>query len=245
MDIETAKQEFEKFLEKYDIKNERIKYKKSHSYRVMQEAEQIAKSLNLSEEEIQIAMLIGLLHDIGRFEQIKRYNTFKDYLSVDHGDLGVEILTKDNYIRNYIKETKYDSIILKAIKNHNKFKIEEGLSEKELVFAKIIRDADKLDIFYEGVMQFWNTDEKIKEIEESEPSLEILEKFKNKQLINNKEEKTPVDRLLKFFSFIFDINFKYSIQKIQNEDYVNKVLSKFSFKNKEIKEMIRRAYEIS
>ena len=59
------------------------------------------------------------------------------------------LLIKD--IRKYIENDKYDEIIRKAIKNHNKFEIEKRLTEKELIFAKIIRDADKIDIIYESV----------------------------------------------------------------------------------------------
>ena len=49
-------------------------------------------------------------------------------------------------IREFVLNNEYDSIIYKAIKNHNKYKIEEGLSEKEKLYSKIIRDADKIDI---------------------------------------------------------------------------------------------------
>ena len=37
-------------------------------------------------------MVIGLLHDIGRFEQEAQYHTFNDFKSMDHGDYGAEYL---------------------------------------------------------------------------------------------------------------------------------------------------------
>ena len=97
-----------------------MKLKVNHTLRVVNLSEKIAKSLNLSEEEINIAKNIGLLHDIGRFEQWKNYNTFKDYVSIDHADLGVSILKKENFIRQFIEDDKYDDIILNSIKYHNK-----------------------------------------------------------------------------------------------------------------------------
>ena len=48
--------------------------------------------LDLTQEEVEIASLIGLLHDIARFEQYTQYGTFKDLQSIDHGNLGAEIL---------------------------------------------------------------------------------------------------------------------------------------------------------
>ena len=76
IDLEKCKDEFLKYTEKYDLNNDNLKRKQLHSLRVMQKSRIIAKSLKLSEEEIQIATLIGLLHDIGRFEQYTKYNTF-------------------------------------------------------------------------------------------------------------------------------------------------------------------------
>ena len=121
MNIEKAIEEFKKYVANYDNLNPKVIFKREHSLRVMTEAKEIAKSLKLEKEEIDLATIIGLLHDIGRFEQVKRYNTFKDIKSIDHGNLGVEILKENLYIRKYIEEEKYDNIIFKAIENHNKF----------------------------------------------------------------------------------------------------------------------------
>lgn len=60
----------------------------------MKISKRIAKGMKLTQEEIDIATLIGLLHDIARFEQYTKYHTFKDAESIDHGDLGAEILKK-------------------------------------------------------------------------------------------------------------------------------------------------------
>ena len=100
-------------------------------------AEESAENMNLSEEQVKLATLIGLLHDIARFEQMKRYGTYKDKISIDHGDFAIEILEKDNFIRKFIETDKYDNIIKIAIKNHNKYKI-ENLEGEELLQSKII-----------------------------------------------------------------------------------------------------------
>mgnify|MGYP003206900974 FL=1 len=115
IDITRANLAFEEYIKNYDIKNKMIKLKVDHIKRVSKIAKQIAINLNLSREDIELAELIGLLHDIGRFEQVKRYNTFWDQRSVSHGLLGVEVLFEDNRIRNFIISDKYDKIIITAI----------------------------------------------------------------------------------------------------------------------------------
>ena len=44
---------------------------------------------------MRIAEAVALLHDVGRFEQYKRYGTFNDRKSVNHAALGVEIMKKN------------------------------------------------------------------------------------------------------------------------------------------------------
>ena len=133
-----------KYTDKYNENEVMIERKVKHSLRVMENAKRIAKTLELSEEDINLATLIGVLHDIGRFEQQKRANTYSDTKSgIDHGDLGAEILIKEREIEKYVVDTKYYPIIEKAVRNHNKYKIEEGLTDREKLFCFIARDADK------------------------------------------------------------------------------------------------------
>ena len=234
IDLEKAKQEFIKYTEQYDLKNEHIERKQLHSLRVMEISKQITEGLELSQEEIDLATLIGLLHDIARFEQYTKYHTFKDMLSVDHGDLGAEILEKN--IRKYIDNDKYDDVIIKAVKNHNKYKIEEGLTEKERLFAEIIRDADKIDIFYESVEMFW--DGKEQEVEESKISEDVIEQFNNLCQTKRKKQESAIDNVMRVITFIFDINFRLSFQILKQEDYINKIVNRYNLKDKYTKQKV-------
>ena len=239
MNLEKAKREFMEYTSNYDANNASIARKIGHSIRVMEISGEIAKHLKLNNEQIELAKMIGLLHDIARFEQMKRYGTFKDSKSCDHGDLGVQLLEQDEFIRKFVKEDKYDRMILIAIKNHNKYKIEENLNEEELLFSKIIRDADKLDIMYEGVEMFWKDEQELKEVEESDITKEVYNQFIGNQTINRKFGKLPADRLVCFLGFIFDINYKYDFKVIKQEDYINKILNRFNFKHREKFEKVR------
>ena len=245
MYLEFVKKEFERFVGQYDLKNKKMESKHDHSYRVMNIAIEIAKSIKLSDEEVDLAGVIGLLHDIGRFEQERRFETFKDHISIDHGDLGEEILKKDNYIRKFIEEDTYDNIIFKAVKNHNKYKIEEGLSEKELLFSKIIRDADKLDIFYEGAYLFWNDQERIDRICNSTITDKVLEEFQRNSLIDKRDMITEVDGIVSFVGFMYDINFKYDFEVLKKENYINIIFDKFEFTDEETAKKMKQIRKIA
>lgn len=130
----------------YDIYN--INLKINHTFRVIDLCEEIAESLNLTKEDITLAKLCGLLHDIGRFEQWNRYKTFVDSKSVDHGDFGAKLLKEKNFIRRFNNDEKIDNLIIKVVKNHNKYEVEDDLTEREKLFTNIVRDADKTDILY-------------------------------------------------------------------------------------------------
>ena len=246
INLEKCKNEFLKYTEEFDFEKEGIKRKQLHSLRVMEESKKVAKALKLNKEEIELAELIGLLHDIGRFEQYNRENEQCNEMILDHANLGVEILVKDDYIKKYIDDKHYIPIILKAIKNHNKLEIEDDLNEEELLYAKIIRDADKLDIFYEGVEIYWNTKKEKENIENSKISSKIEEQLKNEKQVKKlgNEKNDTVDSLLMLLSYIYDINFRETLEIIDKENYVNKILNRFDFKDEKTKEQIEELKEI-
>lgn len=244
IDLEKAKHEFIEYTSKYDTKNEHISRKIGHSIRVMNISKEIATKIGLTQEEIKIAELIGLLHDIARFEQYTQFETFNDLNSFDHGNYALEILDKD--IRKYIENDEYDEIIRKAIKNHNKFEIEEGLTEKELVFAKLIRDADKIDIIYEAVEMFWKGIEN--QINNTKISESVEKQFKNYKQIKrdkNSEKEPNIDEVIGVIAFIFDVNYRESFEIIKKEDYINKILTRFDLKDQKSKEKIEEVRNIA
>ena len=220
-------EEFKKYVLKFDLNDDSISRKYYHSLRVMNKARKIAESIELSEEYINIATIVGLLHDYGRFEQWKRYHTFADGKSIDHGDLGVEILFDEKEIEKYdIKKENY-RIIYNAIKYHNKLEIPEDLTKEEKIICKIIRDADKLDI-YELLL-----DGKIVFIDDNNPINSGVEKqFFENSSINKKIVKNESNRILLRLAMIYDINFKWSLEYIKNNKIVDKMLELLEDKEK-------------
>jgi len=246
IDIVKAKKEFKKYVENYNPEDKQIKLKIAHIERTSQIAKEIAESLNLFEEDILLAELIGLLHDIGRFEQIKNYHTFSDKDSINHAEYGVKVLFEDGKIRDFIDIPKYDEIIKTSILNHNKdAKDVCFLNEKEELHSKIIRDADKVDILYiltfeeKGVA--WEKDD----LSEEEITNEIYREFIEDREINYKNIKTSADKLISHFSYIFDLNYKYSLKTIRKNNYIDKIYRRFKFKNKETDKRYNEIYEIT
>lgn len=239
--MKEAIEEFKNYTANYLDYGEMIQLKINHTLRVVDYCERIAKSLKLTEEEIEIAKIIGLLHDIGRFEQWKVYNTFRDLDSIDHGDYGVEILTRDNSLRKYIKDDSYDEIILNSIKYHNKYNVPEELSEKGKMFAKLIRDADKIDILYLRVIG----ELKI-ELDENPLNDSIYNTIINKKSINRKDLKTETDRLAVSLGFIFDINYKESFKILKEVKYFDQIIDIYKEKtnNEKLKEQLEEIRKV-
>ena len=83
---------FSDYVEAYDSCNQRITLKIEHSKRVAGLCERIAESNGLKQDDLDLAWTIGLLHDMGRFEQLRRWGTFSDARSTNHAKLGAEVL---------------------------------------------------------------------------------------------------------------------------------------------------------
>ena len=242
VDLENAKREFKDYLKDYDASNPKIALKITHTYKVVDSAEYIAKALDLNKEDYDLALLIALLHDIGRFEQIKLFDAYDDR-KIDHAVFGVKVLFEDNLIRKFIKEDTYDDIIRKAIANHNKYKIdEEGMNERELLHAKIIRDADKLDNFRvkeeESFVALIGKGATKENVENSVLSDKIYKAFFTKKLINKYDRETYLDHWISYIAFIFDMNFKASLDYIRENDYINRSIDRIDYKDPKTKEQM-------
>ena len=120
IDLQYAKKAFENYLNDYDRKNEKIKLKIAHTYGVMECSKKNAEDMKMSAEDCELAQLIGLLHDIGRFEQLKCYNSFESG-TMDHAAFGVRILFEERLIRRFVEEDKWDEIIKTAIGHHSDY----------------------------------------------------------------------------------------------------------------------------
>lgn len=247
VDVNNAKRVFKEYVSNYNLQDGKIALKVAHILRVSELSKKIATSLNLSEEDIKLAELIGLLHDIGRFEQVKRYNTFIDKISINHGEYGVKILFGDNLIEKFNVDEKYYKIIKTAILNHNRSKIEENLTVQELLHSKIIRDADKLDCFYvlltDDIKNTYGCS--AEDMQNETFSNEIIREFKEDHMIDYKKRATYGDIWISHMAYVFDFYYKSSYIVIKEKDYLNKLTQKMNFKNPQTIQMAQELLQMA
>lgn len=214
-------QEIEKslkdYLYTYDITNSKIALKFSHTFRTKNASQKIALALGLNGRDLFLSNIIALFHDYARFEQIKKFDTYNDHISVDHGNLGAQLLIEENQIENFVDDLTDEEkeIIRLAVKNHNKYCVEDGLTDRQKLFCNIIRDADKVDIFRiasSGSLPMNSNIEPLKE--------EDLESFRNKKLNKTSKEQTFYTSIFNHLCYIFDINFKPSFELINENNFI-------------------------
>ena len=238
IDIQKARIAFKKFLNKYNDKHELgFDLKVVHTYHVVDNAKTIATDLNLSEEDINLAELIALLHDIGRFEELNFLKKF-DSVGFDHASYGVKMLFDENLIRDFIEDNRYDDIIRVAIDNHSRLAIQDGLDERSLLHSKIIRDADKLDNFRvkkeEKIEAIFPGKVKNKnDLESSAVSDKVFETVKNNKCVDIHDRTTLLDYWVCVLAFVFDLNFKETYQIVKDNDYINILIDRFKYNDSE------------
>lgn len=235
MNYNSAKKYFGKFLnDNFDINDEKISHKINHTYNVVENAKYLCECLKLDEVNTELAMIIALLHDIGRFDQAKIIKTFReDITSFDHATLGVKLLFEKGEIKNYVDDEIYYPIIKKAIANHSKYVLDEtGMTDIEILHCKIIRDADKIDSFRAKTVDDIYTMANInkEDIENSKVTEKVYNTFKEHKTILSKDRQTGLDIWVSYIAFIFGLEFKESYELINQKDYLNKLFNRFEYK---------------
>lgn len=220
IDIISHMKEFNKYVNTFDINNPRVSLKIAHTYRVVNFAKDIAVSLNLSKEDIELAKLIALYHDFGRFEQVTKYDTFDDSISLDHAKLANELLEEKGLL-DHEKD-----LIKTAIFHHNKKEITNVNDERTLLFSKLVRDADKLDITNLFLMDTLRIKENAGYISDK-----IFESAINKELIDYRDMKSEIDKYVLNVGLLFDLNFDYSIKYSKDNNTFIRLIDKIIEKN--------------
>lgn len=243
---------FAEYVRNYDPSDEKIKLKIDHTYRVAGLCQRIAESLGLSEPDVDIAWLLGMLHDIGRFKQIRCFGTFNDVQSVDHAEFGADLLFKEGLIRKFaegyyeecelarsgneeaeqiIKNNEHHNkdtgLIEMAIRQHNKYRVKEDLTERQRMFCDILRDADKVDIFKVNadIPMEIIYDVTTEELKNGIITKEVLESFYKKETVLKSVRRSAVDHIVGHISLLFELVYKESYRQAKEQGYVYKLLN--------------------
>lgn len=237
INLEHALGQFESYILAYDKNDPKINLKITHTYRVMEICGILSEGMGLPEEKRNLAELIGLLHDIGRFEQLRLTNSFDDSV-IPHAKCSLMVLFDQGHLRDFIETEEYDTIIYESIKNHGVFLVDENLKGEELLFTKLIRDADKLDNFHTKLIERMETmlDVTMEELEMEEVSDYAYETFMDGRPLLNSKRETHLDMWVSYIGYMFDLNLPQSFAYVREHDYVNRLVDRVSYKNPEAKQ---------
>lgn len=242
IDLKKAREVFEAYLDEYDRNDEKIKLKIVHTYGVVSCAREIGKRMKLGEEEQQLAELIALLHDIGRFEQLRLYDSFMPD-TMDHAAFGVKLLFdgENPMIRRFLADTCYDEIIYAAIAKHSDFRLEGITDERILFHAQMIRDADKLD----------NCRVKLREPLEAMldvPAADagkglispaVWESCVKKESVLSANRVTSVDFWVSYIVQYYDLNFKESWEIMKEKNYISRIAGRLDYAEEDTRKKIQ------
>ncbi len=204
-----------------------IVLKEEHTKRVCKEIINIGEQLGLEDDELRFSEIIALFHDIGRFEQYARYQTFVDRQSENHAELGVKILETNGILNQFGESTK--SLILRTIQYHNRATLPQEETETCLFYTKLLRDADKLDIwrvvtdyYHEkngkrnGALEFGLPDT---------PGFSdaVYQELVKREIVNVNHIKNLNDFKLLQIGWIFDINFEPTFHAVLSRRYLEMI----------------------
>ncbi len=223
--------------------NENIELKARHSKRVSAEIFFLADQLKLYQQDKNLAACIGLYHDIGRFEQFRKYRTFMDRKSENHAGLGVKVCSKENFFHELTEEDI--NIIEKSILFHNRAYLPENMEKRTKLFTRMIRDADKLDIF-KVVTEYY---EKIEKNDNEAIGLdlphlpyyshEVFKRVINQEMIPFGIMRTLNDFKLVQMSWVYDLNYQSSKNKVLRNKYIERI-AKTLPQNNELKLLVKK-----
>lgn len=223
---ENVRQAFQEYIEPYDIKDTKIALKVAHTYRVADICDAIAGGEGLTGEEKDLAWLCGMLHDIGRFEQLRRYDTFVDAKSIDHARFGASLLFEEGLIRRFCKDAEEDDLIQEAVAWHSAYRLPENMDEKTAMFANILRDGDKVDIFRVcidmPVEEIYNTTTEA--LKQSEVSQAVMESFYEEHATLRSLKKTVVDNIVGHISLAYELVYPTSRALAEKQGYLEQLM---------------------
>lgn len=214
---------------KYGDQNfqENIILKEKHTIHVCREILNIGNQLGLNDDELRLSEVIALFHDIGRFEQYARYQTFVDRQSEDHAKLGIKVLQRYGVLNGFDDVIK--NLILRVINYHNRASLPQEETETCLFFAKLLRDADKLDI-WKVVTDYYHSNDGRRNgaLELDLPdtpgiSDKVYQDLINRSIVNVNHIRNLNDFKLLQMGWIFDINFKPTLRSVKSRRYLEMI----------------------
>lgn len=206
-----------------------ILLKIEHTHKVFQVMEKLAIGEGLPPEDARIAQAVALLHDVGRFPQYRRWRTFRDRDSDNHARLAIEVIREEGLLA--VQPERVRLLIEEAVRFHNLLEMPARLKSDTDVFLRLIRDADKLDIWRVFVEHFNAPPEKRASAallgfpEKPGVSQACLSTLAERRIVNLDTVNCVNDFKLLLISWVYNLNFKTSYRLLLEGNYINSILS--------------------
>ena len=202
-----------------------VQLKTDHTLRVLEEAEHLACAEKFSAGECLILEYSCLFHDLSRFEQFAKFQTYNDTISFDHGEYSYELLQRDHWLPEYLSDRE-KNIICTAVRYHNKRVMPEKLAAEELKILSAVRDADKTDIFNILLNHLKNPENPAivyKLSDFSGLSEKVAAAIMAESSPDNADLETETDFLAAKFAWGFDLNYGWTCREFLKREYFQKL----------------------
>jgi len=219
--------------------------KEEHTRRVCENILDIGRSLNLPSGDLFLAEAAALLHDIGRFEQYRKYHTFVDGKSENHAALGVRIIKENEILKDF--ERASADTILRAVACHNRIAVPAVETPAFLLILKMLRDADKVDIWRVVTEYYYNSaGNRNQAVELDLPDTGEISDSIYEALVNGESARMADLRVLNDFKllqigWIFDVNFPRTFEIIQENRYLEAIRDVLPKGSKRVEAVYERA----
>ncbi len=232
--LDKFKQWFDAFVARFygtdAYVNAHVQLKQEHTRRTCEQITRLGQKLALSDDQQRVAELIALLHDVGRFPQFAKYRTYSDRKSTDHARLGVETLRQEGVLA--VLSAQERQWVETAVEYHGRKCLPAGLTDQTLLFAQLIRDADKLDIFrvitelytrYREDPQRFTFEVELPD--EPTVSEEVFDAVLNGRLVDHASLRTLRDMTLCQIGWVYDLNFDASVAELHRRGFLERMFS--------------------
>lgn len=196
-----------------------VEIKRLHTRRVCQAAARLADGRDAGEQRLIAAA--ALLHDVGRFRQYERYRTFNDALSCNHGELGLAVLREEQILMRLAQAPLEQTALEQAVLLHNRRHLPPDLPPLTALLAKMVRDADKLDIFAMIVSGEMPVSREFRPDNACHPAM--VDDILAGRLARFEHIQTAADQMLFRLSWLYDLNFKATLAYVAAAGYLPKM----------------------
>ncbi|WP_421918697.1 HD domain-containing protein [Marinifilum sp.] len=216
---------------------------KNHSFNTVEIISDLSTLFEFNETDTLTAKAIALLHDIGRFIQLSKFGTFAESDQLNHCDLGISILEKENVLSDLNEDTI--AIILECIRFHDIEELPKSINKNAMDYLKILRDADRIDVlnivsnYYSECKIGTNKRLELELSNKPEISQKVYKSILAEKVVNKKDINSINELKIHQMSWVFDLNYQMSFQIVSQKNYLKKIYESLPKKD-EVIDMYRQ-----